>query len=354
MLTDVFPVGPRPDPAEADVVVAWRAAEAAHAARLARVAARLGMLDERLRRGPAGWRHRLALIEAADLSWLTLDRIGLDRLSLYMALRVSTATDDAQSLYRMGWTVRRLSGGPGPSGSGVADVAALETFLDRRDRPGQAAHAAGPLSLMRDPVEHEAFAHRAAAWTAMMRQAGDLHPVSRACMGFHLWHVAGISPIDDPLEAAVTAARVAVVDLADMAGGHGPGAIFAPLAMGGAGGFRTTGDPAARLARWCDAMESAVFAALRRLDEIDTWAGVAAAAMARLSGRTPPRLRAVFVEWPLVSAQMAERITGAHRATLQRNIDWMVAEGLIREVTGQARCRMWRIVDQGKGTGRGA
>ncbi|MCC1482951.1 hypothetical protein J1C52_15065, partial [Roseibaca sp. Y0-43] len=108
---DYLPPGPPPEAKESDVVDAWRAAEAGQAAQLARVAARLGILDERLRRGPAGWRQRLALIEAADLSWLTQDRIGLDRVSLYMALRVSTVTDDAQALYRIGWTVRRLTGG---------------------------------------------------------------------------------------------------------------------------------------------------------------------------------------------------------------------------------------------------
>mmetsp|Transcript_34377 Transcript_34377/g.56159 ORF Transcript_34377/g.56159 Transcript_34377/m.56159 type:complete len:234 (+) Transcript_34377:78-779(+) len=94
---DYLPPGPAPEPKESDVVEAWRAAEAGQAAQLARVAARLGILDERLRRGPAGWRQRLALIEAADFSWLTQDRICLDRLSLYMALRVSTVTDDAQA-----------------------------------------------------------------------------------------------------------------------------------------------------------------------------------------------------------------------------------------------------------------
>ena len=62
--------------------------------------------------------------------------------------------------------------------------------------------------------EREAFEDRAAGWLAMMGQAEDLHPVTRACMGFHLWHVAELSPIDDPLEAAVTAARVAIADLA--------------------------------------------------------------------------------------------------------------------------------------------
>jgi hypothetical protein len=333
---DFLPPGPKPEPREADLVAAWRAAEAGQAALMARVAARLGILDERLRRGPAGWRHRLALIEASELSWLTQDRLGLDRLSLYMALRISAATDDAQSLYRIGWAARRLTRGPQPFAS-VSDVERLEAFLDRRDRPGQ-----GPSVC--DMEAREAFESRAASWLAMMGHAMDLHPVTRACMGFHLWHVADLSSADDPLEAAVTASRVAVSDLFAAAGR--PGTVFAPISMGGGGGFRTTGDPAARLARWLNAMESGVFTALRRLDEVEAWATEATETMAKLSGRTPPQLRAVFVEWPLVSVQMTETLTGAHRATVQRNIDWMEERGLVKEVTGQGRYRMWRIIER--------
>ena len=260
---DYLPPGPPPEAKESDVVDAWRAAEAGQAAQLARVAARLGILDERLRRGPAGWRQRLALIEAADLSWLTQDRISLDRLSLYMALRVSTVTDDAQALYRIGWTVRRLTGGPAPLArrSSLGD---LETFLDRRDRPGQGErfdYVQAPSRVV-EIAEREAFADRAAGWLAIIDQAADLHPVTRACMGFHLWHVAELSPVDDPLEAAVTAARIAIAELAPS--GSAPGAIFAPIGMGGGSGFRSIGDPPARLARWLSAMENATFAADRK------------------------------------------------------------------------------------------
>lgn len=261
-----------------------------------------------------------------------------------MALRVSTVTDDAQALYRIGWTVRRLTGGPAPLArrSGVGD---LETFLDRRDRTGQGERFEEDKAPFRvlEMAERGAFEQRAAGWLAMMDQAEDLHPVTRACMGFHLWHVAELSPVDDPLEAAVTAARVAIADLAPS--GSAPGAIFAPIAMGGGGGFRAIGDPPARLARWLNAMESAAFAALRKLEEIEAWAAAAERTMAPLSGKTPPMLRDLFTSWPLVSVQLARKLTGAHRATVQRNIDWLEERGLIREVTGQGRYRMWQIVE---------
>ena len=284
------------------------------AARLARASGRLGALDERLLRGPEGWRHRLALIEAADLSWFVGDRITPDRLALWLALRLSGVQEDTAALVRLGWAVRRLTGGPGPE-PGLAE------FLGRHDpeSPNDTA---------------ERFDDRAGGWLDLMEAARDLHPISRACMGYHLWSLAGLGQDGDRMEAAVTAARIA----ADEA----KGAIFAPLAMGGAGGLRASGQPAERLARWLDGTNSAVLTALRQLDQIEAWAARAEAVMASLSGRTPPALRSALTEWPLISAPRAEELTGSSRAAVQRNLAWMEVRGLIREVTGQGRFRMWR------------
>lgn len=290
----------------------WRRAEAGLAAPLARVAGRLGALDDRLRRGPEGWRHRLALIEAAEMSWLAGDRVAPDRLASWMALRLSGLQEDMAALARAGWAARRLTGGPGPE-------AGLTGFL---------GHPAGAEAAGNGP------AGWTCGWHGLMEAARDLHPISRACMGYHLWSLAGAGRHDDRLEAAVTAARIAASE--------GKGAVFAPLAMGGAGGLRAEGPPAARLARWLAGMESAILAAMRRLDDIEAWAARAGSVMAPLSGRTPPALRAVLTEWPMVSAPMAEALTGASRAAVQRNLVWMEARGLIREVTGQGRFRMWR------------
>jgi hypothetical protein len=309
-----LPPGPRAEPHETAILDDWRKAEADNAARLARVAGRLGGLDERLRRGPEGWRHRLALIEAADLSWFAGDRIGPDRMALWIALRLSGVQDDTAALARVVWAVRRLSGGPGPE----ADLAA---FVDRRDPENLAEEA-------------EPFADRAGGWLNLMAQAVDLHPISRACMGFHLWSLAGLRQHGERMEAAVTAARIAASE--------GRGAVFAPLAMSGAGGLRAAGPPADRLKRWLDGMETACLTAMRHLDDVEAWAAQAEAEMAPLSGRTPPALRGVLTEWPLVSAPMAEALTGASRAAVQRNLAWMKARGLVREMTGQGRYRMWR------------
>ena len=312
---DDLPPGPRAEPPDTAVIDDWARAEGAYAARLAKVAGRLGALDDRLLRGPEGWRHRLALIEAADLSWFAGDRVSSERLALWISMRLSGAQDDPNALARIGWAVRRLTGGPGPK----ADLAA---FLGRRD----------PENI-EDSAER--FEDRAGGWLDVLAAAKGLHPITRACMGFHLWSLAGLGQHGDQIEAAVTAARIAASD--------GSGAIFAPLAMGGAGGLRASGLPPERLARWLDGMNTAILTAMRHLDDTETWAARAEGAMSQLSGRTPTALCSALSEWPLVSAPMAEVLTGASRAAVQRNLAWMEERSLIREVTQQGRFRMWRI-----------
>jgi len=314
---DDLPPGPRAEPPDTAVIDDWAKAEGVHAARLAGVAGRLGALDDRLLRGPEGWQYRLALIEAADLSWFAGARVSADRLALWVSMRLSGAQDDPNALARVGWAIRRLTGGPGPKGD-------LAAFLDRRD----------PDSI-EDSAER--FEDRAGGWLHVMAAAANLHPITRACMGFHLWNLAGLGQHGDQMEAAVTASRIAASD--------GSGAIFAPLAMGGAGGLRASGLPPERLARWLDGMNSAILTAMRNLDDTQTWSARAEKVMSQLSGRTPAALRSALTEWPLVSAPMAEVLTGASRAAVQRNLAWMEERGLIREVTQQGRFRMWRIKD---------
>jgi hypothetical protein len=316
---DFLPLGHRVEPAEATILADWMQAESGLAAHLARVAGRFGALDERLRLGPEGWRHRLALIEAADLSWFVGDRITSDRLALWVALRLSGVQEDTAALARVGWAVRRLSGGPKPEVN-------FSEFLGRHD-PENTGDTGDRFA-----------ADRADNWLKLMDAARDLHPISRACMGYHLWSLAGLGQHGDRMEAAVTAGRIAA-----SAEPHG-GAVFAPLAMGGAGGLRAVGPPAEQLARWLDGMGSATLKAMRHLDDIEAWAARAETVMTPLSGRTPAALLTALREWPLVSAPMAEALTGSSRAAVQRNLAWMEERGLIREVTGQGSFRMWCAV----------
>ncbi|XBC61559.1 helix-turn-helix domain-containing protein (plasmid) [Defluviimonas sp. SAOS-178_SWC] len=319
---DLLPPGPRAerrplfDPAE------WGAAQDRLSADLAELTLLFGALDERLRAGPpertAGWRHRLALLEVADLGWWTGERIGIERLALWVGLRLGAVGADAQALARAGWAVRRLSGGPGPEAGGWE--AGLTAFLGRSAPTGEEA-----VETVSDLAE-------------IMAGAGGLHPVTRAAMLFHAWRMLGQGGATD-VEAAAMAARHA----ATMA--RGGGALFLPLALTGPTALRAAGAVPDRLSRWIAGATQAVLAALLHLDRIRDWQARAETATRDLSGRTPARLIEALTAWPMLSAPMAEELTGASRAAAQRNLDTLAARGLIREVTGQGRYRVWAAME---------
>jgi DNA-binding IclR family transcriptional regulator len=77
------------------------------------------------------------------------------------------------------------------------------------------------------------------------------------------------------------------------------------------------------------------------LDRIEVWEAGAIAATGDLQGRTPALLVALFANLPHLTAALAEGRTGAGRSTVQRNMDALAARGLIREITGQGRYRVW-------------
>lgn len=291
----------------------WRAAQDALSGDLARLTQVFGELDTRLRGAAPGVRQRLALREAADLSWWTGDRLGAERLGLWVGLRIGSTEDTEQALARAGWAVRRLSGGRSP-------VEGLAAFLER------------PVEDTRDDPDQSAVADLA----QLLASIEPLHPVTQSAILFSAWRMIGLERARDQ-EAAVLAARHA----AGMSRLPGQGALFLPLAMTGPGAFRGQGEPVRKLAAWIAGAEQATLAALMELDRLADWRRRADAGTADLSGRTPALLLDVFAGWPLVTAPLAEAQTGASRAAVQRNLDKLMDRGLIREVTGQGRYRVW-------------
>lgn len=278
----------------------WLAQQGSCAAALADLSEILGALSDRLTRAPEGWARRLALAEASALGWWAGDRVAPERLALEDAGHLAGPRADAQALARLGWAVRRLSGGgPDPRED-------LATFLGRIWE-----NSAGTEPLLPE----------------------TLHPVVGAARAFGTWRGGSAGP-SGPLEAAVLAARLG-------APRSRPGLSFLPLARGGAEALTAGGSPAARLPRWIAGARRAALAALMDLDRVADWQARAAAGTADLSGRTMPRLIAALAAHPLVSAPAAEAATGASRAAVQRNLARLEARGLVREVTGQGRYRLW-------------
>jgi hypothetical protein len=66
---------------------------------------------------------------------------------------------------------------------------------------------------------------------------------------------------------------------------------------------------------------------MRHLDDIEARAEAEDTALAQ----TPPALRLALTEWPLVSAPLAEELTGGSRTAVQHYVASMEAHGLIRE-----------------------
>ena len=297
---------PRASPAGLVDGAAWAAAEAGLTAELAALAFDAGRLAERLRVAGPGAVQRLALEEAASLSWWTGDRIGADRLALWTSYRIGAAEADGAGLIRTAWAARRLMAPGARSLRG-----ALADVLGDDGR--------GDLLL-------------AAEVEAALQPVAGLSEVTRGCAAFHLWRALDERPEHlRGLEAALLGAREA-----------GQGALpFLPLSLTGFGALTASGAPERRLAAWIQGAQRAVLAALLRLDRLAEWRRRADAETADLSGRTPARLIAALAAHPMLGAAQAEAETGASRAAVQRNLDRLVERGLAREVTGQGRFRVW-------------
>lgn len=288
----------------------WRAAEADYALDLAALSFDFGRLEERLRLHGEGARRRLALQEVASLGWWSGDRLPADRLVLWISLQIGATGTDAQALARGAWAVRRLTSGPAPVGQDRAD--AMSQLL---------GHAPGtpPSARVTDACD-------------VLDSLSSLHPIMQSAVLFHLWRMTDPSPARD-LEAAVLAAR--------LGGAPASGQGFLPLSLAGFPGLVAQGSAAARLQGWILGAHQAVLAALMHLDRLAAWTARAEETIFDLSGRTPPRLLGLLKDWPSVSAPMAEQETGASRAAVQRNLDLFTQRGLIRELTGRGRYRVW-------------
>lgn len=304
------PPGPRAEHDRLFVPAEWLDAQGTLSGDLAAACLAFGRLDARLATAGEGMRLRLALQEVADLGWLTGAHIGVERLSLFIALRIG-AGDDAALLGQFAWGVRRLTGSGKVDGQG-GWAASLAVFL------GFDGEAVRDL-------------------TDALMGSEVLHPVTQAALLFHAWKMAGAERGARDIEGGVMAARLAGEKL-------GRGALFLPLAIGSGTALRGQGTVLARLAAFYRGAEQSSLSALMMIERLADWERRAREALKDCSGRTPGELVQVFARWPMVSAPMAEAQLGASRAAVQRNLDLMAARSVIREITGQGRYRIWTAV----------
>lgn len=302
---------PRAERASILDAAGWRAAEASLSADLADLTFDLGRLAERVAVAGPGAAQRLALAEASSLSWWSGDRVTADRLALWLSYRIGAAEEGGEGLIRTAWAARRLAAAG--QGRGLVDV--LATFLSEEGRadPGLLADVAAELAALE-----------------------GVHAVTRGAALCQLWRSLDERPDHlRGLEAAVLGARLAGPE-------SGRGALpFLPLTLTGFSALTASGSPEARLAGWISGAHRAVLSALMTLERLAQWRARAESETADLQGRTPARLIAALAAHPTLAAPQAEAEAGTSRAAVQRNLDVLVARGLVREVTGQGRFRVW-------------
>lgn len=222
---------------------------------------------------------RILFWQAAVIASVTGDRVPVDQLALMRAGQLF---------------------GPGTSHPSIRRASVV---LDVLEGPSQAAITA--------PAE-----------------AARLHPLIRSAFLVLRDHGA------DPAIALARAIRLAAPERAKAYS-------FAPVVPGPWPGPWPGVEAEAQLAWWLDALRAGCEEAMAQLSELDAWRRRADRVIDGWSGRTPSRLIKVIGAWPVLSAAMAEADTCASRAAIQRNLDRLEREGLVREVTGQDRYRLW-------------
>ena len=141
---------------------------------------------------------------------------------------------------------------------------------------------------------------------------------------FALWRELQLGP---DLEGAVIAARL-------FAGEAGLGALpWVPF--NGASWTR-------RPEGWLAGIVEVADALRHRLYRLADWRAKALAATTDLSGKTPGALIEALVAAPVLSTDTAAEVTGASKAGVRRNLAVLQARGLVSEITGQGRFRVWR------------
>lgn len=299
----------------------WLAAQSALAVDLAgaalsvgRLEARLSLMDDKAR---AGATRRLALIEIEEMlraqgTPLSREEIGLDA----MAARAGT---DLAAMAQARWALRRLEGQSDPAS--LRDFLALHRNMDGADAPWSER-----------PVGN-AFDAAAADFLEAMEGLSGLHPLARAPAARMLWRLADLSPDGAAIEGAVWAAR-------DMARAT-PGLAFLPLGRHGRAIWADGGLPEGRLARHLAALSRGAEDACRMLDRLADWAQAAREATATIKGQNPARIIAALAAHPVLHTAQVEELAGISRDTAERLLSRMRKMGLVREITGARRFRLW-------------
>lgn len=301
----------------------WLEAERAQYQNLLRAAEATARFSEKLAHAPVGSADRLAVLTVTHVLKSEGIWLGPERVALYRALRLAT-DQTVRDLTRANWGWRRLM-------QPVDPLRDLRAFLGR-----SAVQDASSVPGDDRPVGAELDAI-VRVWTHQVSLLDECHPLTRAAYAFMLWRFAALTPVDDVLEPTVAALRI----------GAGQGGGFLPLTSGDRLDARTVsaGPEMAgiRLSAFYAAIEQGALGASIEIDRLAHWKRQADRTVADLSGRTPPLLIGLFLEHPIVSAELTSDALKCSKAAARRNLATLAERGLIREITGHMRFRYWTI-----------
>ncbi|WP_265502845.1 DUF1403 family protein [Paracoccus beibuensis] len=303
----------------------WLAAQARHVHMLAEAAREVGRLEASLNAlslpEAEGARQRLALVEVEAMLWaqglvLKREEIGRDLLN-------ARAGSDPEAMRLARWAVRRLEG--------QGSLTNLPAFLGLHHR-----EASGPPSSnIALRLQGHAFDAAAGAFISAVEGWKELHPLARGPALLAVWRMAELSPAGNVVEPAVWSARHMAVGAEAL---H-----FVPLGQPGRRIWTGHGPAEDRLAAHLAALSAGAQEARAVIMRVSDWAGRAMAATAWIKGDNAAKVVEALTARPLLSAMEAETMAGISRPTAERMLNRLTDLGLVREVTGHRRFRLWTI-----------
>lgn len=302
----------------------WRAAHGAGAADLGRAAMAVGRLDETVARMGAGAVTRLALLEVDALLWaagtpVPVDALARDRID-------ARAGTDLTALQQARWAVRRLEG--------QGNLRDIRAFLALHRPTATFPDSSEWRSMGLTPrLQGTDFDEAADELHQILNASADLHPIARGALARQAWSLADLSRDEDRVEGAVWSARLMAADCSALP--------FVPLGGAARRLLHQGGSPAERLRAHCLGVLEGASAARALLHRLQDWSERAETLTAHIKGDGPARIIAALLAHPQAVTSTIEAAAGTSRDTAERLLARLAEMGLLREITGSRRFRIW-------------
>ncbi|MBU2958964.1 hypothetical protein Q4511_15715 [Paracoccus sp. 1_MG-2023] len=304
----------------------WVQAQSRLTVPLSRASRELGRLEATLKsfepEEAEGLCKRFALLETEAMLWgqgliLSRDEIGREILE-------ARSSSDPEALRLARWSMRRLAGQGAQS--------ELRSFLGFHAMSGNEANPFIPDL----PYRGREFEEAEAEFFAAIDDLGALDPLARGPAVLQLWRQSGLLRPGQVVEPAVWSAR-------HMASGA-EGVSFVPMGIHGRRVWSGSGPADLRLGAHLNAVEAGCREARLLADGLRDWSRRARHVLKGTSGDTADRLVRALVARPMLFAADAELMAGISRTTAVRLLTRLQSRGLLREITGTRRFRLWSAV----------